>query len=101
MEAFIQTNQPIRARAYCDEDGLYVQVDWIEGDDNCLGVQTLSDTGDGEPLFAEDECILSVRRAAEGHLVADFIMGFEEPNERWTIPFVIDSLDDWPEEWIS
>jgi len=70
-------------------------------EDGVMAVQTLSDTGDGEPLFAEDECILSVRRAAEGHLVADFIMGFEEPNERWTIPFVITDLSDWPEEWIS
>ena len=96
-DELVGVNQPLRARAMCDEDGPYVEVDWIEGIHSAT--QYLSASYDVENTFAEDECTLVVRKAREGHLVADFIVGFEEP-ETWTLPFVINDLDDWPDDWI-
>lgn len=94
VDEAVGITQPLRARTFFDEDGLFVEVDWIENNHSSLMI--LPDSGATGPLFAQDECTLVVRKAEAGNLVADLSIASDE---KWTIPFVINDPTDWPEDW--
>lgn len=95
----IEVEVPIRARQIELDGSQFVEVDWIEPHRASLALELLDDAGDSKPIFIESEMMLTVRRAKEGHLVADLVD--ESSKDAWTIPFTIQAPELWPSEWLD